>query len=396
MLKPVCGWLVIAISLLLPSSLSSEDFTSAVSQFAWKIANRVSPETVSLTVRNQSSLDQASVSAIGTELQRQLQSHGWKLKNDAENSLAVTFAQNIRGYVWTAELTSGAAKQIIFFEVPRSKESGNASSGYIPLSRTLLISSDIPLLDAALLENKIAEGSHLLALTPNSVQLYMLQSSQWRLVQTQSLGLEATPSRDLRGRIAPDQGNSFDAYLPGLHCTGVVTATLSVTCRFSDDPWPLSDDRRLLAFYAANHNYFNGVVSGTAAEGENAGPFYSAAILSDRVVYAGTDRQLRIFPFGDHGNSTVPTHWGSSIAAIQSSCQSDLILATAAGDFFSPDTMTAFRPSSLDFSAASEAIAFPGAVVSLKTSSDRQQGIAVVASPAGPYEAYLLTARCSS
>ena len=49
-----------------------------------------------------------------------------------------------------------------------------------------------------------------------------------------------------------------------------------------------------------------------------------------------------------------------------------------------------------EFSAISEPIPFSGAVQSIKTSSDQQQALAVVASLSGRYEAYLLTAHCSA
>ena len=399
MVKPVRGWLLASIFLVLATSSSlSQDFNSAVAQFASKLASRTAPETASLTVRNQSSLGESTVSSIRAELERQLQTRGWKLTKagESEGSISVTLGQNIGSYVWTAEITSATARQSVLFELPRPKKDTDALGGLVALSRTLLISSDSPLLDVALLENKIAEGAHLLALTPTSVQVYLFQASQWHLLQTQPLGSDPMSSRDLRGRIVPDQGSSFDAYLPGLRCTGVVTGTATVTCRVSDDPWPLNDERRMLGFYAANRNYFNGVISGAGSEGENVGPFYSAAILSDRAIYAGADGRIRAFSTGHRTPSTIAAQWGSSISGIQSSCQTDLILITAAGDFYANDAITAFQAANSDFRTASEAISFSGAVLSLKTSSDRQQAMAVVASLSGRYEAYLLTARCGA
>ena len=400
MLKSFRGWSLASIFLLsVVPCVQSQDFTSLVSQFVAKIVSRVPSGSASLIARNRSSLSDSAVSAIRTELQRQLQARGWNLKKanaeEDENSLIVTLGENVTGYVWTAQLTTDDSTQVVISELPRPKGQSPSTNSYVALARTLLIVSDAPLLDITLPEGKIAEGAHLLALTPSSVQAFQLQSSQWHSIQNQPLGFDAVSSRDLRGRIVPDQGSSFDAFLPGLHCTGVVAATLTLICRQSDDPWPLADDRRMLAFYAAHRNYFNGVITGTNGATENTLPFYSMAALTDRSIYADVDGHGRLAVAGRRP-SPISERWGSNIAAMQSSCQGDVIVATSSDDFNTGDAATAFRVSGSDFVAASEPLSFSGPVVSLKSSIDHQQAFAVVASPSGRYEAYLLTARCGA
>src|SRR5437868_1082753 len=255
MLRLVCRWLVVGISLLFAAPyLASQDLRSAAAQLAAKISERSTPAAVSVTIANRSSLSNDAVSTLRTELLRQLQSRGWRAKRTEEGgaSINVTLSENFRGYVWTAEIFEAESRRIAIFEMPKPQQQVDVTSDRVALSRTLLISSADTLLDVTLLEGKIAEGTHLLTLTPAAIQLYQLQSSQWRLTQAQPLGREPRSSRDLRGRIFAQQASIFDAYLPGMHCTGVVTQTLSLSCRDSDDPWPLSEDRRLLAFYAAN------------------------------------------------------------------------------------------------------------------------------------------------
>jgi hypothetical protein len=402
MLKPVGGWLRASVLLLFALAFAidsaGQDFNSAANQLVSRVSPRVTPSAASLIVRNRSSLNDSSVSLIRADLQRELQSRGWKLKKaeEAEALITVTLSENVTSYVWTAEITQGQGpKEVAVFELPRPNENPESINGSILLSRTLLVSSDTPLLDVALLEGKVAEGAHLLALAPNSVQLYRVQSSQAHLDQTQPLNLDPIPSRDLRGRIVPGQGNSFDAFLPGLHCTGVVSATLTVSCRQSDDPWPFSDDGQVLAFYAPHRNYFNGVVRGTSGAMENNAPFYSAAVMGDRLVYAGLDGHSRSTAAGRR-LAPGSQSWGSNVSGIQSSCSSDLLLGTSISDFNAEDSITAFRLSGPDFVAASEAISFSGPIVDLKTSLDHQQAVAVVASLSGRYEAYLLTARCGA
>lgn len=394
MLKKLCFWSMGgALVLLGMPFVSGQDFNSAAAQLASKISERATPGIASLAVTNRSSINPSAVTAIRSELLHQLQERGWTLKRpeESETSIAITLSENSHDYVWTAEITRAGARNVVILESRRAEESA-ALQDRVTLSQTLLISSGTPLLDLALVEGNISDGAHLLALTPTSVELYQVQSSAWRLTQTQLLGLEALPNRDLRGRIVPDQGHGFDAFLPGLHCAGTVAATLSVSCRASDDPWPLSDDRRALAFYAANRNFFNGVLSGTNVQTGNVNPFYSAAVLSDRIIYSGIDGHPQMAMNGQRP-TTITLQWGSDITAIQSTCQPDLVLASAMGDFNRNDAITAFRQTNSDFGAVSEPISFAGPVLDLKTTFDRQQALAI-SSSSGRYEAYLVTARC--
>ena len=335
-----------------------------------------------------------TVSSVSIQVLQQLQTRGWKINPAGADQVAVTLAENFRNFVWTAQIPRPQGPEVVIYEFPKPREENNSNGDRIVLSRTLLISSENPLLDAAILEGRIAEGSHLLALTPTTVQLYQLQTSQWRLLQVQGLAREAVGSRDLRGRIVPDQGNSFDVFLPATHCNGVLASAFSVTCRQSDDPWPLSNDRRVLAFYAPSRNYYNGVISGFNGQSESVDPFYSAAILNDRILYSGLDGRTRMTVPG-HSLAIAPTKWGSNIAAVQSACRTDVALATGTGDFIQADSLVAFRVSDSAVSAVSESLIFSGPVLNLVTSADRQQAIAIVLS-SGHYEAYLLGARCGA
>jgi hypothetical protein len=377
---------------------TSQDFPSAASDFASKITGRTAVRLASLTFKNRSSLPDPSVALIRIDLQRELQNRGWRLRkpDETNNVITVTLAENLDHYVWTAEIDNSETTETVLLELARPKEDSALPRGFVSLSRTLLIASDTPLLDVTLLEGKVAEGSHLLALTPAAVQLYQFQGGQWNMLQSIPLSLEPVVSRDLRGRISPTQGGGFDGYLPGVHCTGGVMPSLGVTCRTSDDPWPLSDDRQRLGFYAARRNFFNGVIMVQGAQSENAGPFFSAAMLNDRAVYASTNGRFGVQGQNQSSITATSATWGNNIAGILTSCQTDLVLVTAAGDFDANDTVTAFRFAGSEFSAISEPIPFSGAVQSIKTSSDRQQALAVVASLSGRYEAYLLTAHCGA
>jgi hypothetical protein len=389
------GWLLLAAFPAL-----SQSYDSAADQFAARITERAAtPAPVSISFRNISSLSNQAVSDIRAELLRQLETQGWKLKKseDAELAINVTLAENLQDYVWTAEIVSGSSREYALYEIARPKTAALLSGSRTALSRTLLASSDAPLLDATLLEGKVVEGAHLLALEAGAVDLYLLQSGHWQLVQRQPLGREPVGARDLRGRIVPDSGNNFDVFLPGIHCNGVAATALSISCRDSDDPWPLSDDQRTLAFYAGSRNFFTGVLSGAGAQaGSTTDPFYSMAILNAASVYIGVDGGIHLLE-NNRRPVLIGEKWGSELAAVQGACgSSEFLLATRPVDFTQPDAITAFQLSGADVVPATDALAFAGPVLSLKTSSDHQQAFAIVGTNTGRYEAYLITPRCGA
>ncbi|PYY15929.1 MAG: hypothetical protein DMG60_16320 [Acidobacteria bacterium] len=397
MLKLICRWLLaLSVGLLAVSPAASQDFVFATNQLSAQVSQVVAPTSVSVAIRNLSSLDDATVSSIQAGIVQALQSRGWRIGSPqaSEVAIAITLGESFRNYVWTAEIAKAASREVRIVELAKPSAGRTQGDDPVTLSRYLLISSETPLLDITLPEGKIGEGAHLLALSSTATQLFQLQSTQWRLLQTQPLGQRPLPSRDARGRIAPGQIGSFDAYLPGVHCTGNATSTLTIGCRESDDPWPLTDDRQSLAFYAPSRNYFNGVLSSPKGQSGTVNAFFSAAVLSDRVVFANVDGHASM---AQSGRSTpISERWGSAIAAIQSSCRTDLVLASGAGDFQQADSLAAYEMLNSQFRPVSEPMQFAGPLLSLKTAPDRQQAIAIAVTPSGRYEAYLLTARCGT
>ncbi|HEU5233785.1 MAG TPA: hypothetical protein VFU50_13055 [Terriglobales bacterium] len=395
MLKVLCRWLLVGF-LFAPASVLCQDIPSAAAQLAARITERSTPGAVSIAITNRSSLSDDAVTTLRSELLQQLQARGWRAKSSTEGgtTINITLAESFRNYVWTAEIFEGEVRKVAILEMPRPRLATESTSDPVVLARTLLISSDEPLLDVALVEGKISEGAHLTALTRSSVQLFQMQSGQWHLTQTQPLGIAPGGSRDLRGRLFIQQGSIIDAYLPALHCTGVITQTLSITCRQSDDPWPVGEDRRLEAFYASTRNYFNGILSGQSAQNGTVNPFYSAAVLSDRVLYSGIDGRVRSRVNGQ--TSAIPAaKWGSNIAAVQSTCIRDIVIAGSQGDFTQSDAATAYAVSNSELTPVAQPAPFPGPIINLNPSPGGQQAVAVVSSLSGRYEAYLLTPRCN-
>ena len=397
MLKRTCRWLLaLNVCFLVALPAAGQDFVFGANQLSAEISQAVSPTSASFSLTNRSSLNDSTVSTIRAGLLQALQSRGWRVGGSQGNEvvIAITLGENFRNYVWTAEIIKAAAHEVRIVELVKGTSGRPQADSNITLSRYLLISSENPLLDVTLPEGKVGEGAHLLALTMRTIQLFQLLSGQWRPLQTQPLGRSPLASRDLRGRITSNQSGGFDAYLPGMHCIGTATGSLNFTCRQSDDPWPLADDRQSLAFYAPSRNYFNGVLSSPNGQSGTVNAFFSAAILSDRVAFTNVDGRASVVQAGK--SAPIPEKWGSSIAAIQSSCRTDLALASAAGDFQSSDSLSAYEVVNSEFRPVSESLSFAGPIMSLKTATDHQQAITIAATPFGRYEAYLLTARCGT
>src|SRR5689334_17272445 len=217
MLKLVCRCLLaLNVTLLAASNAAGQDFVFGANQLSAQVGQAFPPTSASVSVTNRSSLNDAAVSSIRAGLLQALQSRGWRIgKPEAsEVSIAITLGESYRNYVWTAEIVKATAHEVRIVELAKSAVDRTQIDNRITISRYLLIASESPLLDVTLPEGKIGEGTHLLTLAPAVVQLFQLQSAQWRLLQTQLLGQKPLASRDLRGRIAPSQGGGFDAYLP--------------------------------------------------------------------------------------------------------------------------------------------------------------------------------------
>jgi len=397
MLKRTCRWLLaLNVCILAALPAAGQDFVFGANQLSAEISQAVPPTSASFSLGNRSSLNDSTVSTIRAGLLQSLQSRGWKLGGSQGNevAIAITLSENFRNYVWTAEINKVSSRELRIVELVKGVTARPQADNHITLSRYLLISSENPLLDVTLPEGKVGEGAHLLALTTAAIQLFQLQSGQWRPLQTQPLGRSPLRSRDLRGRIASNQSGGFDAYLPGIHCLGTASSSLNFTCRQSDDPWPLADDRQSLAFYAPSRNYFNGVLSSPNGQSGTVNAFFSAAVLSDRVAFANLDGRASVVQAGK--SAPIAEKWGSAIAAIQSSCRTDLALASAAGDFQTSDSLSAYELVNSEFRPVSESMSFAGPIMALTTAADHQQAIAIAATPFGRYEAYLLTARCGT
>jgi len=347
---------LLPVLFFLAAFCSAQDISSPARDLARKIRQDVS----SLTVRNLSSLPAAAVADITRTLETELRVRA----NRPGASVNVTLSENVKSYLWVAEIRRGEDREVAMLAVDRL----GVPPAYLPpvtIGKKLLWEQEKPILDAATVD------SILIVLDPTSVSFYRDRQL------TQSLpipGWKPMP-RDPRGRLVMER-DSFRAFLPGTICTGSLSPA-AMSCGESNAPWPLDGAAAALA---PGRNYFTA---------PRLGSFLSAASLPQFQIVAGLDGRARVYD-GAFREVSLVSGWGSDIAAIENGCAQ--ILATRPGDAGEPDAVQAYDISGR---SASDPATFPGPVVALWRSARKGEAVAVARNAeTGRYAAYSLAVTC--
>src|SRR5205807_7310777 len=243
----------------------------------------------------------------------------------------------------------------------------------ITIHKNLLWQQDAPILDF------IADGPGLYILEPEQVSVYGNDGGKWHLKQTLAIVHEQPWPRDLRGKlqlVKPASGLELQitAFLPGTLCSGTATPPI-LQCHASDDPWQI-DLGLLAAFFSPTRNFFTGVLPGQKS-GESVPPFFSAALLisgdSRQWVFAGVDGRSRLYRNNLGTLSATFNDWGSSLAAIQSTCGSGRqILVSSSNDLARPDTIQAVEMAGREAASVSSTIELSGPIKALLPAENGQ------------------------
>jgi hypothetical protein len=385
--------------LLFVLNLSATNWHDAEEQLARKIAAVTGPSAMALDVTNRSTLAQTEVDEIRRGLQSDLAATGVHLvsQEEAAVSVQVTLSENLQNYVWAAEIHQGENQSsIVMASLPRdSAPSSESPVGAVVIRKTLLWTSDEPILDAAVISDNPA---HMLILEPEHVELYKFQDNRWQVEQTLAISHQHQWPRDLRGRLVLRKDHLFDAYLPGVFCRSGGSGTSSLNCYETDDPWPLAPQFGLSAFFAPNRNFFTGALSPGIGTQTSIRPFYSAAPLPrDKYtlwVLASVDGQVELMD-GITDQTVAKLGWGSDLAAVRSACGTGWqILATSNGDGTN-DFVEAFEIADREPGAVSQPTQFAGNITALWTDPGGAGAIAVSHdSGMAKYEAYHLNISC--
>ncbi len=350
--------LVLLMTLLAPASVASS-WRAPVEQLARKIAVATGPGAVAMNVANRSSLSNSEVEQVRRDVLSELGALGVHFVNpdQAAATVQVSLSENLRDYVWVAEIHQGANQSsVVMVTAPRSETAvADRPPTGLTIHKALLWTDENRILDVAMVS---ANPQHMILLEPASILLYRLQDSRWQQEQELPITHLRPWPRDLRGRLVLRKDHLFDAYLPGIFCRSTATAPLAVNCYESDDPWPLATESSgLSAFFAPTRNFFTGALSPGIDKEPTAPAFYSAAALPRSKytlwLFTAVDGRVHLLD-GVSDQSAGKLGWGSDIASVKSGCGLGWqILVAGNGDGMS-DTVRAFEIADREPAAASQ------------------------------------------
>jgi len=381
------------------SSATGAEWSAPTQDLARKIAALTGPASVAIHVTNRSSLSAKDAGDIDHELQGQLTAAGVRpVKGEQATTVEVTLSENTLGYVWVAEIRrTGGEPSVAMVSVPRrgmpvpAQDLPPMTLRKIPLWRQQTQILDVVVLEEGAIPTRLA------VLDPDALTFYRSSNGQWHEEQRFPIAHSRTWPRDLRGRLwlRPDHG--LDAYLPGEVCRTASGGMNGLVCGESGDPWPLSTQVSIAAFFAPTRNFFTGVLAPGIGQRTSISKFYSAGLVvrpnTTQWVVAETDGTVQVIDGAS--DQALRVAWGSDVTGVRSSCGAgSQILATQTGSG-SGDSIRAYEVSERDAAPVSLAIDVDGPITALWTEPRSTSAIAVTKdATSGGYEAFRLALGC--
>jgi hypothetical protein len=397
MIAAVKGWPAVLAALLffLPRyARSADDPAGAARELARRTAAFAGRGAlVAVAWRNLASLDSAAAGQARAAFETTLEEAGVRVSEIASAvEVEITLSENESQYLMVEESRKGEERRVWMASWKRGAPPAAPAQG-VALEKKLVWEQDEAILDAAF------PAAGLLVLSPARVTLYMQANGKWEASKSVALTPAKAWPRDVRGHLRTN-GKSFQAFLPGMACSGSTEPALQMECRAADEPWVLESGSRalLLGSFAAARNYFDGRVTPQSGMRKTVPRFFSAASVEDQGqtlwVLAQVDGRSQIFdaawqPAG------VAVQWGSDIAGTDARCSGgSQVLATRPGDGVEADSLQAFAVVNQAATAITGTVDFQGPVTALWPSG----GTSVLAVAhdlrTGRYAAYLVTVVC--
>ena len=286
-----------------------------------------------------------------------------------------TISQNLREYLLVAELQRSGDHIV---EMIPYRPEPTERTAKIALDRRLLWEQENPILDAAVLEDRM------LVLDTAGLNLYGRVRSTWEPLDSRPLN-SSVPVRDPRGRLQVSEA-TVTIYLPGVTCHGTWTPTLDIHCepgeeefQLSGEPVKLTAGRNTLASGGWPLFFSYGRIA------EQPKPLYLLGEMDGRTHLYDAERR----PAG------VFDSWGSDFAIAESGCGAAKdILVTSAADRDTNDSVADFEIADRKPVQASDPIEFPGPITALWPAPDGAVAVAHNLN-SGRYAAYTIQIACS-
>ncbi len=208
-------------------------WSEGVKALAGKIAAAVKPsQTISLEVKNISSLGAPEVEAIRKALASDLESRGIRMAMGG-SGVVVNLSENSEGYVWAAESRrigkdENAPRVAIVFVGKLAPRSADNTSEALVLSKRLVWEQRTEFLDFLIAERPTTVmSSTLVILEVDNLVYYRSRTFQWEHWRTIAFPRLERSSRAFRGRI--DTGWQ-KAWGPGGECSGDLSNPDTMIC----------------------------------------------------------------------------------------------------------------------------------------------------------------------
>jgi hypothetical protein len=393
----VKGWHAVLSALLffIPGgATAADDGNGAARELARRTAAFVGKgEPVSVAWSNVSSLGSSELHQARGAFEAALREAGSRLSDVAPLTEArLTLSENRTQYLLVEEIRRGDDRQVWFSSWKRTDPTPSASAG-ITLERKMVWEQDEPILDVAF------PAGAMVVLSPSRVTQYARQNGPWTAAASIALTPPRAWPRDLRGHLRVNAAN-FQAYLPGMACSGGVEPSLTMECKSTEEPWVLESGSRamLLGYFAPARNFFDGRVTSQAGVRKTVAPFYSAAAAEEQGqtlwLLAMVDGRAQVLDASLDPAGSIPS-WGSDIAGTDAHCGSgSQVLATRPGDATVTDAIQAFSIVNRSAAPLSPPLELPGPVTALWSSGGSAVMAIVHNLATGRYEAYMVTVSC--
>jgi hypothetical protein len=374
---------------LLPAAHAA-NWEQPAADLAKQIAALAGPGPARLTIRNESSLASGEIPAIRRLLERDLRGFGIVTGgNDSATLIRVTLSENLQGGLWVAEVVEGTETRVTMLPVALGAAVVAGGGSTLTLRRTLLMTEPDPVLDAQILVVGnlqwlvVLEPERILTYERNTTALVPAGTATGNWVEDQRFAITHTRPfpRDVRGELVAARDHLFDAYLPGVMCSGTTTGgPVAVTCADSDDPWPVLGPvvggpagLSQRAFYNAMRNYFTGVLA--PGFGMEIAPFYQASDiarpLGTGMLLNGVDGRVMLMENSVLKPVSGANDWGSDFAVIRSDCGSGVqVLVSGSGAAPVGDSLRAYEIAGREAIAVSAPLPVDGAVMAIHAASN--------------------------
>jgi hypothetical protein len=331
-----------------PMAARCDTLEGAAKEFAHKVAAVLSlRERVAIDIQNLSTLTPEEVDRVSKAFSRAMQDSGFSVSLNGGEAIhvSVTLSENLKGFLWSAEIVQGDASRVVLIAVPRILDDR-------------LVSNSMPIV---LRGEKFWEGPEQIldadeaTSSTDAGTLFLLQAD---------------------GLIIRKKGtdSSFKVEIP--------TAQSATRTPFGSVQGESAC--QLLEFSPCVVVTLNGYICTIALETRTVGECHGPRPLGARDPVD----PLIFFP------RTFPRGRSEPFTEMSSHCGAEIQFGTGAGDYTQPDSVQAYDWRGATYVPFSDELSFPGPVMALHV-VDRVPTAIVRNLETGNYEAYRISISCA-